>query len=402
VTYATKLSFVITGLDYASLASDSTAVASLTTMIAQGVCGSISRPTIDCEVTLSAGSVSVEVVIAQSSLLAADAAASHLTANAGAITDALLLNVIGDADIMAHGTGGTLTVQDVQVTTEVDGGSAIGDPHLESLAGKKFDVNMPGSYVLIRAPQDRRKPAKLELNASLEPCADGPCGLYIQSLRLGGQWLGDQVVGVVPLRRNVVGHNGAGNITLRPFSVWVQAHQGDHHAEPGEYEQWGDLRKGGRSLSGRVRLEPVWRQVYADAGRTQEAQAFQFRIRGAGAGYDATFEAAQAAHQALDFRATGLRSLGFEQLGGLLGTEEHDKRVERVADACKIARMKNKITRVRKLVAGPDGRGLVEDFGSSMSADWMAKITRVRKPSADAGGLAEEQGVSSMAASWDG
>jgi hypothetical protein len=75
--------------------------------------------------------------------------------------------------------------------------------------------------------------------------------------------------------------------------------------------------------------------VYADAGRTQEAQAFQFHIRGAGAGHDATLEVAQAAHQALNFRATNLWSLGFEQLGGLIGTDEHDQWVEQVSDLCK-------------------------------------------------------------------
>jgi len=235
--------------------------------------------------------------------------------------------------------------------------NATDDPHLVSLSGKKFDVNMPGSYVLIRAPQDGRLPAKLELSASVRPFAGDPCGLYIQAVELSGEWLGDQVVRVVPLQRDVEGSNGAGSSTLRPFSVRVQARRGDSYADAGEYEQWGDVNNKSRGLSGRVRLAAVWRQVYADAGRTQEAQAFQFRIRGSGAGYDATLEVAQAAHQALNFRATNLRSLGFEELGGLLGTEDHDLSVEQVADSCKQFRAKPS-----RLSAGRRG--------SSMAASW--------------------------------
>jgi len=273
---------------------------------------------------------------------------------------------------MAHSTG-ALAAQDVVATTETDGATAIGDPHLSTIAGKRFDVNMPGSYVLIRAPLDRRLPAMLELNASLQPLGNGPCGLYIESLALGGQWLGGRVVRVVPLRRNAVGPNGAGNRTLRPFSMRVQDHRGDSHAASGKYEQWGDIRAGGRSLSGRVRIVPVWRQLYADAGRAQEAQAFQFHIRGAGSGYETTFEAAQAAHQALDFRAGGLRSLGFEQLGGLLGTEEHDQRVERVADTCKEFRMKSMRSRISGVMNSSAVRtfnGQAKDEGSKMVASW--------------------------------
>merc|ERR1719203_703668 len=72
--------------------------------------------------------------------------------------------------------------------------NATDDPHLVSLGGEKFDVNMPGSYVLIRAPQDRQLPAKLEVSASVRPFAGDPCGLYIQAVELSGEWLGDQVV----------------------------------------------------------------------------------------------------------------------------------------------------------------------------------------------------------------
>ncbi|CAK0893244.1 unnamed protein product [Prorocentrum cordatum] len=241
---------------------------------------------------------------------------------------------------------------------------ATDDPHLVSLSGQKFDVNMPGSYVLIRAPEDQRRPAKLQLNASVRPFAGSPCGLYIQGVELSGEWLGDQVVRVVPLRRDVEGSNGAGNSTLRPFSVRVQSRRGDESTPAGEYQQWKGLRREGSGLSGRVRLVPVWRHVYADAGRAQEAEAFQFRIRGAGAGYDATLEVSQAAHQALNFRATNLRSLGFAELGGLLGTEAHDPTVEHVSDMCRAFRSKPSRLARRN-------RGALEELGGpSMAASW--------------------------------
>ncbi|CAK0805773.1 unnamed protein product, partial [Prorocentrum cordatum] len=176
-----------------------------------------------------------------------------------------------DAGALAVGAPSVVEPQ-VPTPAPTDAVQAIDDPHLVSLSGKKFEVNMPGSYVLIRAPQDQRLPATLEVNASLSPFAGDPCGVYIQSVELSGQWLGDQVVRVVPLRRNVQGPNGAGNGTLRPFSVRVLSQRGDSHMASGAYEPWRNFRNRSRSLSGRVRLVPEWRQVYADAGRTQESQ----------------------------------------------------------------------------------------------------------------------------------
>ncbi|CAK0865618.1 unnamed protein product [Prorocentrum cordatum] len=154
-----------------------------------------------------------------------------------------------------------------------------------------------------------------------------------------------------------------------------------------QYEQWGDIGKQGRSLSGRVRLLPAWRQVFADAGSPQEAEAFQFHIRGDGAEHGATLEAAQAAHQALNIRASGLRSLGFEHLGGLLGTEEHDRSLEQLADACKAFRARSRQSKQARVAGGlVHGRFLghaqlnldagasmpTSPVSSSMTASWDA------------------------------
>mmetsp|Transcript_21583 Transcript_21583/g.61335 ORF Transcript_21583/g.61335 Transcript_21583/m.61335 type:complete len:399 (+) Transcript_21583:2336-3532(+) len=335
-------------------------------------------PTLQAPPTLSAGdaagtaqvvggAVLVDVIVSQ--LQDPVSAEAEFSANMDMIKSSLLLSTIADAEIMAHESGDAMRVEDVVVSqASNDLASAVGDPHLRSVTGKKFDVNMPGSYVLIRAPEDQRRPAKLQLNASVRPFAGSPCGLYIQGVELSGEWLGGQVVRVVPLQRNAEGPNGAGSATLRPFSLRVQwgasTQRGAAAAAAGEYEPWGGLRNKSRSLSGRVRLVPVWRQVYADAGRAQEAEAFQFRIRGAGAGYDATLEVSQAAHQALNFRATNLRSLGFAELGGLLGTEAHDPTVEHVSDMCRAFRSKPSRLARRN-------RGALEELGGpSMAASW--------------------------------
>jgi len=369
--YLSKLTFVLIGIDYTSLSTDSAAVASLSHSIAADVCTGMALQPFDCHVTLSAASsggkeVAVEVSIPESS----QAAAELNTANLDSMAESIMPGVVSaagvDPDVTAHGaaTGYEL----ISVSTEHDffkfsDAAAVGDPHLSSVTGQKFDVNMPGSYVLIRVPQDRRQPSKLEMNATLQPNEGSPCGLYIKSVELGGEWLGGQVASVVPLQRNVEGENGAGNRTLRPFSVRVRGapRGGAPREASGAYEQWGDfLSQPVRSLSGRVRLVPVWRQVYADADRTQEAQAFQFKIQGDGPGRVVTLEVSQAAHQALDVRLDGLRGLGFEQLGGLLGTEGHDRQLEQAADACKTFRVRAKQGRVGSLV------------GSVMTASWGA------------------------------
>jgi len=384
-----ELSFVMTGFNYTSLSASSDAADSFTSKVADSVCVTFSLPAAVCQVTLSAapnsrqlgegagvaqsvGGIRVHVNIAQDSVQDAQDIAAQFERTKDAITTSLELALIRDTQIMDHGNGDGISVQNFVASTVATNpastgdstpASSIGDPHITSVAGKKFDVNMPGSYTLIRAPQDQRLPAKLEMNATLEASAGSPCGLYIKSVELGGEWLGNQVVSIVPLQRNIEGQNGAGNITLRPFSVRIQEVQrGASRVEAGQYEQWGNLGKEGRNLSGRVRLVPAWRQVYADAGSPQEAQAFQFHIRGDGGEYVATLEAAQAAHQALDIRAFGLRSLGFEHLGGLLGTEEHDKSLEQFADVCKAFRAKSRQSRT------------MSPAGSSMAASWNAPL----------------------------
>jgi len=367
-TYTAELSFVIAGFDYSSLSSDSTAVANFTDLLTRECCKNftenVNNYTYDCQVTLSASQpvagvlvgISIPQIFDQS---AAEAVAAELASYESDMVNTMAgprANMLRIPPFSAHHNGQAVAIQNFAVWSLASGSD---DPHLTSVTGKKFDVKIPGSYVLLRAPSDQRLPAKFELNATLEASVGSPCGLYIKRVDLGGEWLGDQVVSVLPLQRNVEGQNGAGNITLRPFSVRLQEAEGDtFRVKEGQYKQWGDIGKRGRRLSGRVRLVPLWRQVFADAGRPQEAQAFQFRIRGDGAKQDATLEASQAAHQALNIRAFGLRSLGFEHLGGLLGTEEHNRSLEHLADACKAFRMRSR----QSIPMSPSGL--------SMAASW--------------------------------
>ncbi|CAK0908907.1 unnamed protein product, partial [Prorocentrum cordatum] len=237
-------------------------------------------PTLQAPPTLSAGdaagtaqvvggAVLVDVIVSQ--LQDPVSAEAEFSANMDMIKSSLLLSTIADAEIMAHESGDAMRVEDVVVSqASNDLASAVGDPHLRSVTGKKFDVNMPGSYVLLRAPQDRRLPARLELNATLRPSAGSPCGLYIKSLELGGEWLGGQEVSIVPLQRDAEGQNGAGNSTLHPFSVRVRAHPGAPDAAQGEYEQWADFRK--------EQPQSVWARPH----RARVEAALRRRRQGAG------------------------------------------------------------------------------------------------------------------------
>jgi len=378
--YFSYLEFTVAGIDYSSLAASQELMAAFTAKIAKSTCGSVGLPAYNCSVVVFAGSVKVGVTIGgKSSYEDASSLAAALSEVNETLQTDVVDSVTNDTQIMAATDSISVATSELHVSIrtgppQIDGigsgpppmdgmgasngneASATGDPHVSSVTGRKFDVNLPGGYVLIRAPQDPRLPAKLEVNATLGPQSDGaPCGLYIKSIQLGGEWLAFQRVDVVPLLRDASGENSAGSRTVRPFSVRVQG--GAQQDAADEYEPWKALDKKGRLVTGRVRLMPVWRQIYADAGRTQEAEAFQFLVRGDGEEKATSFEVAQGAHQALDVRAGGLRKLGFQGLGGLLGTEEHDRYVEQFTDECKAFRTRSRLR--------PGGLA-----GSSMAASW--------------------------------
>jgi hypothetical protein len=203
------------------------------------------------------------------------------------------------------------------------------DPHLVGVSGDKFDVNQPGGYTLVRVPADPTLPAKLEVNASLEATSGSPCGLYIQEMQLGGAWFKNLLVRVWPLKRDTPGSNGAGNSTLRPFSLQVEG--GLDGTATVDYKPW--ARDFALSLSKHVYVQSLWMQQYAESGHVMEAEAFQFFVKGKSQKIT-TVKVSQGSHQALDAEASYLSSLGFEQLGGLLGTEGHDMHIESFTSEC--------------------------------------------------------------------
>lgn len=384
--YFSYLEFTVAGIDYSSLAASQELMAAFTAKIAKSTCGSVGLPAYNCSVVVFAGSVKVGVTIGgKSSYEDASSLAAALSEVNETLQTDVVDSVTNDTQIMAATDSISVATSELHVSIrtgppQIDGigsgpppmdgmgasngneASATGDPHVSSVTGRKFDVNLPGGYVLIRAPQDPRLPAKLEVNATLATSGGAACGLYIKSIRLGGEWLANQLVDVRPLQRDVEGGNAAGTRTVRPFSVRIQE-AAQLEAPGAEYEPWKDLDRRGRLLTGRVRLVPAWRQVHADAGRTQEAEAFRFNIRGEGAEQATSLEVAQGAHQALDVRAGGLRQLGFARIGGLLGTEEHDRAVEQFTDECKAQRMSAITSRWTKASA-------VAPRTSSMAASW--------------------------------
>merc|ERR1712037_714317 len=119
-----------------------------------------------------------------------------------------------------------------------------------------------------------------------------------------------------------------------------------------------------------VHVKSLWRQPYADSGRVMEAEAFQFFIRG-GSAQAATVDVSQASHQALDIQAASLWGLGFKQLGGLLGTEGHDKKIEDVTSECAAFReMSKDFNVVRRETDWSTQPSSDERKGSTMGAYW--------------------------------
>lgn len=249
--------------------------------------------------------------------------------------------------VLAHGTtyshpaGSTVTLY-VTTTLAGDSATAMDDPHLHNLAKEDFTVNQPGSYTLLRVPQDPGTAALLSLEAFIAAGRESQCGMYIVAMRAQGAWLGGQAVHVRPLRRDKTGSNAAGTRTLWPFSLQVSA-----AGETPREEEW--LSFDALSASD-ARGELARQEVHADLpgqfrilahrqerlGNLKESEAFQFRF---GAGREqATATVMQASHQALNVELAGMGRLGEARLGGLLGTEQHDRALEVPTEQCRMSK----------------------------------------------------------------
>lgn len=203
-------------------------------------------------------------------------------------------------------------------------------------------MNQPGSHTLLRVPLDPTRDPQLSLQASIASSRENQCGLYIVAVRLEGALLGEQTVHVRPLRRNKAGSNAAGTGTLWPFSLQV-SRSGEDPREGG----WlsfdtlradtmageGALEAANADLPDHFRILAYRQEQFGDL---RESETFQFTI---GSGQkQAAVTVMQASHQALNVELAGMGELGEARLGGLLGTERHDRALEIPTEQCRMAR----------------------------------------------------------------
>jgi len=71
-------------------------------------------------------------------------------------------------------------------------GPAAGDPKLQGLYGKRFQVHRPGDFTLLKVPNAKKKHGSLlEVEAEVKEMEIGdPCLLFIKKITLTGSWLG--------------------------------------------------------------------------------------------------------------------------------------------------------------------------------------------------------------------
>jgi len=71
-------------------------------------------------------------------------------------------------------------------------GPAAGDPKLQGLYGKRFQIHRPGDFTLMKVPNAKKKHGSLlEVEAEVKEMEIGdPCLLFIKKITLTGSWLG--------------------------------------------------------------------------------------------------------------------------------------------------------------------------------------------------------------------
>lgn len=178
---------------------------------------------------------------------------------------------------------------------------------------------------MIRVPPEESSPALLEMDAHIKPEDLTPCRLYIKEITVRGRWLGKSAVHVLPLVRDRPGSNTAGSATKRPFSIKLS------HPSGNQTLNWDDLEAGGgaKVLGSGATVQTFVRE---ELSSVQEGHAFKFLV---GAGDKrAEIVIAQANHQALNTHLNKAMNLESPNIGGLLGTEGHNKRIERPTQGC--------------------------------------------------------------------
>jgi len=203
------------------------------------------------------------------------------------------------------------------------------DPHVNNLRNERFDIRKPSEYLLLRVPLDEQLPAAMELTAGV--AADGitECGVYVKNVTFRGTWFNGQTVRIRPHTRNVAGSNQAGDQTRTNFSLQVSEQQvSQPRWRSFSFEEAGSIIS--EASTGQVGARFFMREEF---GKRLEGQALEFRM-GEAAG--ASVVVSQAAHQALNIEMRHLSKLGADRMGGLLGTESHDREVEEDTYECKM------------------------------------------------------------------
>lgn len=113
---------------------------------------------------------------------------------------------------------------------EVVFGSAVGDPHLISFDGEKFDVNMVGEHVLVKIPPETGDDFEIMGQIVRFPRNGKECRFFFRSFKLRGAWLGDKdspITIMVGSHGNLSGfgyeHGPAEARTLEEFSALAKS-----------------------------------------------------------------------------------------------------------------------------------------------------------------------------------
>jgi len=216
--------------------------------------------------------------------------------------------------------------------------SARGDPHLVNLNGEHFDVNHEGKFTLLRIPQNTKKPAEVELKATILPEHGKPCTTYITEVELSGSWLDGKVVQVRSYLRSHAKNETDKFLGLRvldpartdeapweKFSQWAESSyvvsepRTDHGfgvtISTAKWHGNKDAGEGVPIVAGQV--------VIHVSNRLLSSEATKFVIRQ---------DLPRQEH--LNLAVRRLSSLGRADVGGLLGFDEHPESLEDVTPEC--------------------------------------------------------------------
>lgn len=241
------------------------------------------------------------------------------------------------------------------------------DPHVNNLRNERFDIRKPSEYLLLRVPLNERIPAAMELIAGVAADGNTECGVYVKNVTFRGTWFNGQTVHIRPHTRNQAGSNQAGDQIRTNFSLQVSEQQ---VSQP----QW---RSFSREEAGSHINEASTEQVDVrflmreQFGNRLEGQALEFHM---GEAAEASIVVSQAAHQSLNIQLKHLSKLGVDRLGGVLGTEAHDKEIEEDTYECKVEeakkqqsmRISNDASSERMRQRMREGRG-----NSILKASWL-------------------------------